>query len=87
MKGTVAILIMMVLAATAAAQATDADGWNGAKWGMTLAQVRAAVTSPLERDPHQLHPRKPTSVFRTSEPFKMLDAPVWAVFSFSPDDS
>lgn len=86
MKTMMAALAMMILPAATVTQVTDADGWNGAKWGMTLAQVKAAITYPLERDTHILNAGTPSSMFRTAEPFKVLDIPVRANFSFSPDD-
>jgi hypothetical protein len=79
-------LAMVILPAMAFAQTTDVDGWNSAKWGMTLAQVKAVITYTLERDPHFVRTRAPT-VYRTAEPFNLLDIPVRAYFLFSPDEN
>jgi hypothetical protein len=44
------------------------------------------ITYPIERDSQFRYAGKPSSLFRTAEPFKMLDVPVWGSFLFSPDD-
>lgn len=87
MRTATLALAMMILPAVAATEAIDPDGWNGAKWGMTVAQVEASITYPIERNSHFLYAGKPSSLFRTAEPFKMLDVPVWGNFFFSPDDN
>ena len=86
MKTMMAAIAMMILPAATVAQVTDRDGWNGAKWGMTLEQVKAAITCPLERDTYFLKAGTPRYMLRTAEPFKVLDIPVRANFSFSSDD-
>jgi hypothetical protein len=79
-------LAVVIFPAIAFSQTTDVDGWNGTRWGMSLAQIQAVITYPLERDPHFVSARAPV-VYRTVEPFKMLDTPVRAYFLFSPDDN
>jgi hypothetical protein len=86
MKTMMAALAMMILPTAALTQVTDADGWNSAKWGMTLAQVKAAITYPLDRETYFLGTHTPRFVLRTPEPFTLLDIPVHANFSFAPDD-
>jgi hypothetical protein len=60
-------LALVIFPAVAFTQTTDVDGWNGAKWGMTLTQVTAVITYTLERDPHFASARAP-AVYRTTEP-------------------
>jgi len=86
MKTIIVALAMMILPVATVPQAMDADGWNGAKWGMTLEQVKAAITFPLERNTYYLKAGIPRYMLTTAEPFKMLDIPVRAIFSFSPDE-
>ena len=86
MRTALLALALLILPAVAATQVTDTDGWNGAKWGMTVAQVKSSITYRIERDSQFRYAGKPSSLFRTAEPFKMLDAPFWGSFLFSPDD-
>ena len=86
MRTAILALTMMILPAVAAKEVTDTDGWNGAKWGMTVAQLKSSITYPIERDFHFRYAGKPSSLFRTSEPFKVLDVPAWGSFLFSPED-
>ncbi len=86
MKTMMATIVMMILPAVMVAQVMDADGWNGAKWGMTLEQVKAAVNCPLERETYFLHAGTPRYALSSTEPFKLLDIPVRAYFSFSTDN-
>jgi hypothetical protein len=86
MRTVMAALTIMILPVAMVAQVTDADGWNGAKWGMTLEQVKAATTCPLERHTYFLKAGTPRYQLKTVEPFKLLDVPVRAIFSFSPDE-
>ena len=86
MRPALLTLTMMILPAVAATEVTDTDGWNGAKWGMTVAQVKSSVTYPIERDFQFRYAGKPSTLFRTVDPFKMLEVPVWGSFLFSADD-
>lgn len=85
MKKLASTLATIILPMVAIAQTTDVDGWNGAKWGMTITQVTAVITHTLERDPQFASARAP--VYRTTEPFKLLDSRVRAYFSFSRDEN
>jgi len=86
MKTMMAAIVMMILPAVMVAQVMDADGWNGAKWGMTLEQVKAAVNCPLERETYFLNAGTPRYALSSTEPFKLLDIPVRSFFSFSTDN-
>ena len=86
MRTVMAALAMMILPVATVAQVTDADGWKGPKWGMTEEQVKAAITCPLERNTYFFKAGTPRYQLKTVEPFKLLDVPVRAIFSFSTDD-
>jgi hypothetical protein len=86
MKTMMAAIVMMILPAVMVAQVMDADGWNGAKWGMTLEQVKAAIQLPLERETYFFKAGTPRYALSSTEPFKLLDIPVRATFSFSTDN-
>ena len=86
MKIVASALAMVLFQAIASAQSMDVDGWDGAKWGMTLAQVKVAITYNLERDPRFVSASGGT-VYRTAEPFTLLDFPVRANFAFSPNEN
>jgi hypothetical protein len=86
MKILESALALAIFPAIAFTQTTDVDGWNGAKWGMTLAQVKAATNYNLERDPRFVSTRAPT-VYRTAEPFSVSDMPVRANFMFSANEN
>lgn len=43
-------LCVLLLTTEPAGRPTDVGGWNGAKWGMTVTQVKSAIRYPIERN-------------------------------------
>jgi hypothetical protein len=81
MKATIAVALLLITCGSMSGQQTapDVDGWNGSKWGMSLAQVKAAVEYPIERD------AKLKDVLRITRLIEVDSIPVRVSFEFATD--
>jgi hypothetical protein len=81
MKASLTAMLFFVIWAPPSGQqrATDVDGWQGAKWDMSLEQIKAAINYPIEAYPEF------KNVFRITRSIEINSIPVSVSFQM-PDD-